>query len=109
MAKPQRRGGSGSVARMPLEGVVRDVTQAGASVVETSEGVVFVHGGLPGEQVRVRVNERRQGVLWGELEAVLAASAERVEPPCSLASRCGGCPLMAASANAQHALKLEHV
>lgn len=88
---------------------MRDVTDAGDAVVETSEGLVMVSGGLPDEQVRVRVVRSRAGVLHGSLLAVLSASPERVAAACSLAERCGGCPLMPLALSAQHALKARRV
>jgi 23S rRNA (uracil1939-C5)-methyltransferase len=97
-------------ARSPaLEGRVRDIVDSGESVVETSAGVVLVRGGLPGEQVRVRPEEHRQGVRRGSLLAVLTPSAARIEAECALADRCGGCPLMRLSLPAQRELKRERV
>src|SRR5690606_36450448 len=51
-------------------------------------GPIFAPYTLPGERVRLRgAGERR------ELDAVLEASAERVEPPCPHFGACGGCAL----------------
>ncbi|HKU36682.1 MAG TPA: hypothetical protein VJR89_01010, partial [Polyangiales bacterium] len=94
---------------MILEGRVRDVVDSGESVVETSAGIVLVRGGLPGEAVRVRSETQRQGVRRGSLLAVLTPSAARIEPTCTLADRCGGCPLMRLELAAQRALKRERV
>lgn len=88
---------------------MRDVTDAGDAVVETSEGVVFAGGGLPDEQVRVRVTGSRSGVLHGSLLSVLSASPARIEPACPLTQRCGGCPLMSLTLEGQHALKAKRV
>lgn len=93
----------------PLEGVVRDVTQQGAAVIETPQGLVLAPSALPGERVRVRVSARQKGVLWGEVERLLIASPDRIEPACALAGRCGGCPLMTLREPAQLRLKLDHV
>jgi 23S rRNA (uracil1939-C5)-methyltransferase len=66
----------------------------GVAVFETEAGEkrLFVGGALPGETVRVSitgegVNER------GRVEAILEASPDRVEPPCPVFDRCGGCSL----------------
>jgi 23S rRNA (uracil1939-C5)-methyltransferase len=96
-------------ARRVLEGRVRDVVDSGESVVETEAGIVLVHGGLPGERVRIRSEAQRQGALRGTLLEVLEASAARIEPACPLASQCGGCPLMALELDAQHALKAKRL
>jgi 23S rRNA (uracil1939-C5)-methyltransferase len=92
-----------------LEGHVRDVTDSGDSVIETEAGIVMVSGALPGEQVRVRVESTRGGVARGSVEAWLSRSPERIEPSCGIAERCGGCPLMSLSLDAQRKLKLERV
>ena len=92
-----------------LEGKVRDVTDAGDSVVETEAGIVLVSGGFPGESVRVRTEEQRAGVTRGALLAVLTGSPDRIEPACAIAERCGGCPLMGLAPEAQRALKLGRV
>lgn len=92
-----------------LDGRVRDVTDAGDSVVETAEGVVMTTGALPDEEVRVKIDRRRSGVLHGSLLSISSASPNRCAPACELYERCGGCPLMALSVHAQHALKAEHV
>lgn len=99
-------------ARAPspiLEGRVRDVVDSGESVVETSAGVVLVRGGLPGEHVRVRAEEQRQGVRRGSLLDVLTPSAARIDAECPLSDRCGGCPLMRLALPAQRELKRERV
>jgi 23S rRNA (uracil1939-C5)-methyltransferase len=96
-------------ARRVLEGRVRDVVDSGESVIETEAGIVLVHGGLPGERVRIRSESQRQGALRGTLLEVLEPSASRIEPACPLASQCGGCPLMALELEAQRALKAQRL
>jgi len=51
-------------------------------------GPVYVPLTLPGERVSARVQGDR-----GELEAVLAPSPQRVDPPCPHFGACGGCAL----------------
>ena len=88
-----------------LEGRVRGLGRQGAGAVETAQGVVFVEGALPQEQVRLRLLPRRRGALHGELSKVLEPSPQRVEPPCQLSSRCGGCPWMNLAEEAQREVK----
>jgi 23S rRNA (uracil1939-C5)-methyltransferase len=89
------------------EGRVRDVTQAGEAVVETAQGLVLAHGGVPGDLVRVAVEGKRAGVLWGRVLAVVEPSPDRVAAACAHVETCGGCPLMTLDLPAQHALKLQ--
>jgi 23S rRNA (uracil1939-C5)-methyltransferase len=53
--------------------------------------VVFVPFATPGDRLRVRVVDERARFVRGEIEAVLEASPARVEPPCPVFGRCGGC------------------
>lgn len=91
-------------------GTVRGLGHRGEGVVAGAHGPVFVRGALPGEEVRYRLNGRRRGVARASLVEVVKPSADRQkEVPCALESRCGGCPLMALQARAQHAQKLAWV
>jgi 23S rRNA (uracil1939-C5)-methyltransferase len=56
-------------------------------------GVAFVPGALPGDQVRVRLEHRARRHWQARLEQVLEPSAQRCQPACLLADRCGGCSL----------------
>jgi tRNA/tmRNA/rRNA uracil-C5-methylase (TrmA/RlmC/RlmD family) len=71
--------------------------------------VVFVRHALPGERVRARVTEGGEASRYLRADAVevLAASEERVEPPCPFAGpgRCGGCDWQHATLPAQRRLK----
>ncbi|MDA8065174.1 MAG: 23S rRNA (uracil(1939)-C(5))-methyltransferase RlmD [Thermaerobacter sp.] len=82
----------------PRSGEVRELTveslAAGGEGVARSEGfVLFVSHALPGERVRVRVEEVHARYARGELLEVLNPSAHRVVPPCPAYPVCGGCQL----------------
>ena len=83
-----------------VEGDVRAVGRGGDAVVETPNGVVLVPGALPDERVELTLTSSKRGAARGHLTRVLRASAERREPSCADALRCGGCPLMIASGSA---------
>ena len=107
--KPKQKPPAAAYAPLVLEGLVRDVTDVGDSVVETERGIVLVSGGLPNERVRVRTEQVRAGVIRGSLLGVLEPSPDRVEAACRIASRCGGCPLMSLALPAQQRLKQRRV
>ncbi|MCC6876983.1 MAG: hypothetical protein IT378_21945, partial [Sandaracinaceae bacterium] len=88
-----------------VEGTVRDLARGGEGVVGTQMGVVFASGVLPGERVRLSGIHKSGGNLRAERADVLDASAQRVEPACPIAARCGGCPLMIATAPLQAKFK----
>jgi tRNA/tmRNA/rRNA uracil-C5-methylase (TrmA/RlmC/RlmD family) len=91
-----------------LELDVGTVAHGGSCVARHEGRAVFVRHALPGERVRALVTEDRGGgYCFADAVEVLAASPERVEPPCPYAGpgRCGGCDWQHASAPAQRDLK----
>ena len=74
---------------MAFEAVIDSLGAQGDGV--TADGV-FVPFALPGERVRLTPFGHR-----ARLDAVLAPSPERVEPPCPHFGACGGCVLQHAS------------
>jgi 23S rRNA (uracil1939-C5)-methyltransferase len=71
--------------------------------------VVFVPGGAPGDLVEVRLTDEKKRFARGEILRVVEPGAARVAPECPLADRCGGCPWMHVSREAQLAAKQEIV
>jgi 23S rRNA (uracil1939-C5)-methyltransferase len=77
----------------------------GEAVVRLEDGRrVLVAGALVGERVEVTVASKQRHAT---LRCVTSSIEERVEPSCSLASRCGGCDWMHASAELQSRLHRE--
>ena len=67
--------------------------------------VVLVRYVLPGEKVLVSESERKRDYIYASLQEVLVPSPDRIEPPCPLYGRCGGCDLQHAGPAAQLRLK----
>jgi tRNA/tmRNA/rRNA uracil-C5-methylase (TrmA/RlmC/RlmD family) len=91
-----------------VELTVGAVAHGGHCVARLDTGqVVFVRHALPGERVRAAVTERRRGFLRADAVEILAASPDRVSPPCPYAGpgRCGGCDFQHAAPAAQRELK----
>ena len=76
----------------------------GDGIVETPQGRVFVPYALPGETVEIEREGNRARLL-----RVVAASAERVAPPCPHFGICGGCSVQHLALPAYHAWKREIV
>lgn len=70
---------------------------------------IFIEGALKGEKVKVRIVKVNKNFAYGKLMEVLEASEERVNPPCAIYKRCGGCKLQHASYNAQLDFKWDRV
>jgi tRNA/tmRNA/rRNA uracil-C5-methylase (TrmA/RlmC/RlmD family) len=108
--RPREREARGrSLAGEEYDVEVGPVAHGGHCVARHDGRVVFVRHALPGERVRVRVTDGDEGsrFLRGDAVAVLAASPDRVAPPCPYAGpgRCGGCDFQHVELGAQRALK----
>jgi len=80
--------------------------QRGGEAGSDSDGrVVFVPLGAPGERVRVQLVREKERVAWGELVAIERPGPDRVEPPCQLFGRCGGCQWQQVNLQAQRRAK----
>ena len=85
-----------------------EVAHGGWCVARPDEGpVIFVRHALPGERVLARVTEVTTRLARAEAIQILAASPDRVEPPCPHArpGGCGGCDWQHAALPAQRSLK----
>ncbi len=68
--------------------------------------MVFVFGAIPGERVAAVVRTVRRRHVFADTEEILRPSDDRVEPPCPLFGRCGGCHWQHVAAPRQLALKV---
>lgn len=72
--------------------------------------VVLVEGALPGERATVALRRDTARMAAGVATRILAASADRLAPPCPLvAEGCGGCDLQHATPLLQRGMRLEVV
>lgn len=85
----------------PVEAVIESLTHDGKGVAHLDGKATFIHGSLPGEQVRFLYTGRWRKYDEGRVVEVLQASAERVEPRCSQFGICGGCSLQHQAHEAQ--------
>jgi len=67
------------------------MADGGQAMGRHQEQVIFVAGALPGERVRVRIEQGHKRWAQATLLDVLHPSSRRVEPPCPYFGRCGGC------------------
>jgi 23S rRNA (uracil1939-C5)-methyltransferase len=101
MGRPQR-GQSLSVT-------IDDLAFGGEGVGRIDGYVVFVRGGIPGDHLRVRLDQARARFGRASIEAVLIPSPHRVEAPCQYFGRCGGCRLQHVDYAAQLNFKSKQV
>ncbi len=84
MAAPVRKGEE-------LELRVDSLAYGGSGVTRHNGFVVFVRGGLPGDDVRARVTKVKRGFAEGVVTDVVRPSSHRVDAPCPHFGVCGGC------------------
>jgi len=76
--------------------------------VGTADGQqVRVPGGVPGDQGKFRIIHAGKNVTWARIETLHTPSPHRVEAPCPVLDRCGGCPWQAIDDSYQREQRLE--
>ncbi|HAM81004.1 23S rRNA (uracil(1939)-C(5))-methyltransferase RlmD [Ornithinibacillus bavariensis] len=86
-----------------------DLTHEGNGVGKIDGYPLFVPYGLPGEEATVKVVKVNKNFGFGKLLEVKNPSPERVEPPCDVFYKCGGCQIQHMSYNLQLAMKQQQV
>src|SRR5580700_8432193 len=85
---------------------IEKLVYGGEGLARPNGRVILTPFVLPGERVRIEMRAA-PGTVHAGLAEVLEASAERVEPPCPLFRRCGGCHYQHAPYEFQLARKVE--
>jgi 23S rRNA (uracil1939-C5)-methyltransferase len=85
---------------------VESLDLEGQGVAHNAEGkVVFIDGALPGEQVQVSVQRRKNNWEQATMVALRHESSQRVRPQCRHFGTCGGCKMQHFHIGAQVATK----
>jgi 23S rRNA (uracil1939-C5)-methyltransferase len=85
---------------------VESLDLEGQGVAHNAEGkVVFIDGALPGEEVQVAVQRRKNNWEQAQLLNLRRESSQRVRPKCPHFGTCGGCKLQHFHAAAQVSTK----
>ena len=80
---------------------IDDIGRNGEGIGRYEDYILFVKDAVCGDVVRAKITKVKKNYAFARCEEILEASPERVEPPCSLYRRCGGCQIMALSYDAQ--------
>ena len=88
----------------PVAATIESLSHDGRGVAHIDGKAVFIHGGLPGEEVRFTYSKQRRKYDEGQVVEVIKPSPERVEPACPHFCVCGGCSLqhLAPAAQLRH-------
>ncbi|WEG12367.1 23S rRNA (uracil(1939)-C(5))-methyltransferase RlmD [Pullulanibacillus sp. KACC 23026] len=92
-----------------LEVTFTDLSHDGAGVAKVKGYTLFVPGGLPGEAAEVKVIKTKKGYGFGKLIKFIETSEDRVEPPCEIFDRCGGCQIQHLNPKGQAQFKYKMV
>jgi 23S rRNA (uracil1939-C5)-methyltransferase len=79
----------------------------GGYSIARDEKVILIKGAIPGEVVDVEIVEKKRDYSVGRVVTVVEPSQDRVEPPCPVFGRCGGCQLQYVRYERQVAMKDE--
>ncbi len=74
-----------------VEVTIESLTFGGRGLGRLDGYVVFVPHVAPGDTVRARVTKRKSGYAEAALVEVTKSAPERIDPPCPVFTRCGGC------------------
>ena len=80
---------------------IENVTAKGFGIAKVKDFVLFTEGGLLGDKLSVRVLKVKPSYGYGKILRVLRPSPHRIESPCPVSDRCGGCQWQHADYQAQ--------
>jgi 23S rRNA (uracil1939-C5)-methyltransferase len=86
-----------------------DITHSGEGLGREKDMIVFVEGGLPGDEVEVEIKNVKKTYAQGKLLSIIKESPERVKPDCQYFPKCGGCQLLHMSYDGQLRVKTKMV
>lgn len=92
-----------------VEITIEDLTHDGNGVGKIDGYPLFIPNTLPGEKVMAKIIKLNKNYGFARMENLEVVSAERVEPPCAVYSKCGGCSLQHLSYVGQLAFKRNQV
>jgi 23S rRNA (uracil1939-C5)-methyltransferase len=88
--------------------ILKSLTPAyGGYSIARDEKVILIRGAIPGEVVEVEIEERKRDYSVARVVQVVEPSEHRVDPPCRVFGRCGGCQLQFISYEKQLRMKEE--
>ena len=90
-------------------GKVISLGTEGEGIINLEGTTIFVPFCLVGEEVSFKALKVKGNIAYGKLESILTPSPDRVEAPCPVFKKCGGCSLQHMSYGAQVDFKRQTV
>lgn len=81
----------------------------GEGVAKVNGFTIFIRGALPGEKVLTKILNVKKQFGFGKLLKIIEQSKDRIEAPCPIYDKCGGCQLQHLSYEAQLVSKRQQV
>ena len=88
---------------------ITDLSTEGTGIGRADGMVTFVPGLVPGDTACVEITKIKKHIAEAQLEDLLIASPDRVEPACRYYEQCGGCAMQSLEYSFQVALKNQQV
>ncbi len=88
---------------------ISDQTETGDGVGKTDGFPLFVRHAAAGDEAEVVITRLKKNYGFAAIRRLIHASADRVDPPCQVWKRCGGCQFQHISYEAQLRLKTNRV
>lgn len=92
-----------------IELQIEDLSVNGDGIGHADGKAFFVPGALPGDFIRAGITKEMRSYSFARIIKIISPSADRIEPRCPLASKCGGCQLQSMKYEAQLLWKENHV
>jgi 23S rRNA (uracil1939-C5)-methyltransferase len=92
-----------------VEADITALAFGGKGIARIDGMAVFVSQAVPGDRVRIEITRRKKNYAEARVLELLAASPDRVVPPCGHAGSCGGCTWQFLRYDRQIEYKRQHV
>jgi len=73
---------------------ITDIGHKGEGIGRYNDFVIFADNCLPGDICKVKILKSKKTYAYAKVEEIAKPSPARVEAPCGVADKCGGCSLM---------------
>jgi len=70
---------------------IENVTAKGFGIARVNDFVLFTEGALTGDKLTVQIIKVKPRYGYGKILEILHPSPHRIESPCSVSDKCGGC------------------
>ncbi|HHY91159.1 MAG TPA: 23S rRNA (uracil(1939)-C(5))-methyltransferase RlmD, partial [Clostridiales bacterium] len=88
---------------------IEDLGHNGEGVGRIDGFTVFVEGGIPGDALKIKMENVKKNYATGSILEILNPSEDRIQPLCPVAQSCGGCQLQHLDYQAQLRWKTNRV